>query len=497
MKDRYIRKKDGSLRMRCKTILSSFLVMATVLMGTQTYSQLNVKTQNLQYMEQIASHVDDSQLLAYAKPTLKSTSHLLSPAVEEKQENIDADQSNFLHHYSLIKDALLTDSEMRNKLVSQSLEITVKKGDTLEGILQKNGIGRTESFTVVKAMSDHLDPRLLRPGQNIKLTMLPHNGVMTFSRLDIVSDPIRTIIVERNADGDIVSQVHQKEIVPQMFAAKATIKNSLYGSAMEQGMPESIIAQAIRVLSWSVDFQREIRAGDELQVLYNVYMTDEGDYVRSGEPYYISLIQSDQEIALYLHEFSDGHTGYFRKNGHSAKKGLLRTLVDGARISSTYGMRKHPVLGYSKMHKGIDFAAARGTPVYAAGDGVVERASRFSSYGNYVKIRHNNNLKTAYAHLNKYAKGIKAGSRVKQGQVIGYVGSTGRVTGAHLHYEVLENGKQVNPRSVKVPTGEVLIGRSLQALKDNIRKYDRQFSSLIEHKKFASNRKPSHSKILN
>ncbi len=497
LKDRYIRRRDGSLRVRCKAVLSSTLCVATLLMGTQAYEAYSGIDFDLQYAEQLMAEEKTSQekidfsrsfkSLSQSQPALASV-----VALEENQ-----DQNTFLHNYTRIRNALSNEDSLKKKFAPRTTKITIKKGDTLAGALQRNGVSDGDTYTIVKSMSHHLDPRLIRPGQKVSLTIAPYEGEMIFSRLDIVSDPIRTIVVERDENGIIDSQLVQKEIMPKMFAAKATIENSLYGSAMKQKVPEPIVAQAIRILSWSIDFQREIRAGDELQVLYDVYVTDEGEYVRSGEPHYIKLTQADNEVALYLHEFADGRKSYFRENGHSAKKGLLRTLVDGARLSSGFGMRRHPVLGYGKMHKGLDFAAARGTPVYAAGDGVVKRASRFGAYGNYIKIRHNTKLETAYAHLKSYAKGVKAGKRIKQGQVIGYVGTTGRSTGPHLHYEVLVNGKQANPRSVKVPTGEILTGKSLQALKSTIRKYDRKFATLIDHDKFAANTKSFKSNPLN
>jgi len=485
MKDRYIRTRDGSLRVRCKAVLTTSLIVASAFMGTHAYETYSGINFDIQYAEQLASET--------TTPENDSSIEIVAVAPSD----IDADQSTFLRNYKMIRNVLADAEEIKKKFAPRTVKVTIKKGDTLAGALQRNGISGGDSYAVVKSMSEHFDPRLIRPGQNVKLTIAPYDGEMAFSRLALVTDPIRTIVVERDNDGVIDSQLLQKEIMPQMFAASATVKNSLYGSALKQGVPEPIIAQAIRVLSWSVDFQREIRAGDELQVLYDIYMTDEGEYVRSGEPYYIQLTQADNQLSLYLHEFPDGRTGYFRKNGHSAKKGLLSTPIDGARLSSGYGMRKHPVLGYSKMHKGMDFAAARGTPIYAAGDGKIVKASRFSSYGNYVKIRHNNNLETAYAHLKGYGKNIKAGKRVKQGQIIGYVGTTGRSTGPHLHYEVLVNGKQANPRSIKVPTGEILSGKKLASLKKTIRKYDRKFASLIEHPKFASNEDNSKSDLFN
>ena len=186
--------------------------------------------------------------------------------------------------------------------------------------------------------------------------------------------------------------------------------------------------------------------------------------VRTGDVIYASMTLSGKTKAYYRYTPKSGITDYFDEQGRSVRKTLMRTPVDGARLSSGFGARRHPVLGYTKMHKGVDFAAPRGTPIMAAGDGVVERANRYGGYGNYLRIRHNSELKTAYAHIHRFAKGVSAGSRVKQGQIVAYVGSTGRSTGPHLHYEVLQNMKQVNPLSIKVAAGEILKGSELKRL---------------------------------
>ena len=206
----------------------------------------------------------------------------------------------------------------------------------------------------------------------------------------------------------------------------------------------------------------------------------DGKVLRPGNILYAAMTLGGTKTALYRYA-DDGFVDYFDSAGRSARKALLRTPIDGARLSSSFGMRKHPVMGYSRMHKGIDFAAGKGTPIYAAGDGIVERASRFGNFGNYIRLRHNSDYATAYGHLSRYAKGIHPGKRVKQGQVIGYVGSTGRSTGPHLHYEVLYNGKQVNPLSVKLPTGTKLAGKALAGFKAESERRYAQFVGAPTH----------------
>jgi murein DD-endopeptidase MepM/ murein hydrolase activator NlpD len=218
----------------------------------------------------------------------------------------------------------------------------------------------------------------------------------------------------------------------------------------------------IRAYSWDVDFQRDIQRNDRFEVMFETKVDNDGNRVRTGDILMASLTLSGTELRLIRHELADGSVDYFNEKGESVRKALLRTPVDGARLSSRFGKRKHPILGYTRMHRGVDFAAARGTPIMAAGDGVVEYAKTNGSYGRYLRIRHNSTYKSAYAHLNSFAKGIGVGSRVKQGQIVAYVGTTGRSTGPHLHYEILRNNAQINPLSLKLPTGQKLEGDELK-----------------------------------
>jgi murein DD-endopeptidase MepM/ murein hydrolase activator NlpD len=221
----------------------------------------------------------------------------------------------------------------------------------------------------------------------------------------------------------------------------------------------------VRALSYDVDFQRDIHRNDRFEVVFESYLDEDGEAVKTGELLFAGLRVQGRLIELYRFAPNGGGNDFFTPKGQSARKALLRTPVDGARISSAFGIRKHPILGYSKLHRGVDFAAPSGTPIYAAGDGTVERAGRFGSYGRYVRIKHSSLYGTAYAHLSRIAKGIQAGAKVKQGQIIGTVGSTGRSTGPHLHYEVLVNGKQVDPRKVKVAEGDHLTGADLKSFR--------------------------------
>jgi murein DD-endopeptidase MepM/ murein hydrolase activator NlpD len=245
--------------------------------------------------------------------------------------------------------------------------------------------------------------------------------------------------------------------------------------------------QMIRAFSYDVDFQRDVHPGDGFTVMYEREFTEDGAPAREGEVVFASLSLSGKEMALYRYTTRDGETDYFNRRGESVRKALLRTPVDGARISSTFGMRRHPILGYSKMHKGVDFAAPTGTPIYAAGNGTIEEAGPKGAYGNYIRVRHNREIATAYAHLSRISKDVRRGAKVRQGDVIGFVGTTGRSTGPHLHYEVLRNGRQANPMSVDLPTGIVLAGRDLTAFKEMVGKVEVQFAELMTERQVAQN----------
>lgn len=342
-------------------------------------------------------------------------------------------------------------------------ELEIGSGQTVAGLLQDAGLSGSEAYYAVKALGKYVDPRKVRSGQRIGIHYAPDDGGdLVFSKMDMKLNPVKLVSVTRNGPQDFYSSVEEKELVTRQYARHAEIKTSLYGSAALANIPPQVIAELIRIYSWDIDFQRDIRRGDNLELLYETFETEDGEFAKYGDILYANLSVGGKNVPIYRFEMNNGQVDYFQPDGMSIRKTLMKTPVDGARISSGFGMRKHPVLGYSRMHKGMDFAAPTGTPIYAAGDGVVEHAGRLGSFGNYIRIRHNSKLKTAYAHLHKIKSTVRKGSRVEQGQIIGYVGTTGRSTGPHLHYEVHVNGKQVNPRSVDLPTGEQLIGKDKQ-----------------------------------
>lgn len=363
--------------------------------------------------------------------------------------------------------------------------VTIGAGDALGVVMGRSGIGNSEASQAIAAMSEHFNPRHLKAGQDVQMHFIPvSGGGHRFERMRIEVDPLRTVVVHRMDDG-FSAEMEEKPVERVQHAGEAKIEVSLYGSAGKAGIPKGIVAEAIRIYSWNVDFQRDIRQGDTLEVLYDSYETPDGYVAKSGDILYAKLTLGGRELPLYRYEMEDGRVDYFQPDGRSIRRTLMKTPIDGARMSSGFGMRKHPILGYNKMHKGVDFAASVGTPIFAAGDGVVERAGRNGSYGKYVRIRHNSSLKTAYAHMSRIEKGVSSGTRVKQGTVIGYVGTTGRSTGPHLHYEVLKNGQQVNPRSVDLPTGETLTGKEKKEFERLIRERDQAYAALVDGVKYA------------
>ncbi|MGA0779897.1 MAG: peptidoglycan DD-metalloendopeptidase family protein, partial [Pelagibacteraceae bacterium] len=234
-----------------------------------------------------------------------------------------------------------------------------------------------------------------------------------------------------------------------------SIKNNLYSSAIEVGVEPNIIVEFANIFGFEVDFQRDIQVGDKFEIYYERLLDEDGVVRNTGKIFYASMFVNNKEISLYNFKYNN-ETGFYDVDGKSVIKTLMKTPINGARLSSSFGFRRHPILGFNKLHQGTDFAAKTGTPIMASGSGVVVMAQKYKGYGNYVKIRHNSTYETAYAHMSKYGRGIRKGVRVNQGQIIGYVGSTGLSTGPHLHYEVIENGKRVNSQRLKLPTGKTL-----------------------------------------
>lgn len=341
--------------------------------------------------------------------------------------------------------------------------ITVGRGDTLMSVLGNGGVPKQDAYVAVEALRDIYNPRALRAGDELTLTFaIGDDGEESFQGFSFEPNPGLQVLTSRDDDNGFSSTEIKAKLTEELVRFEGTIDTSLFDSALKAGVPHQALAEFIRIFSYDVDFQRDIQKGDSFEVAFNRKATPTGETVESGDVLFASMTLSGQTITMFRYKTADGIEDFYNAKGESVRKALLRTPINGARLSSGFGSRKHPVLGYTKMHKGVDFAAPTGTPIYAAGDGVIDMAKSNGSYGNYVRIRHTSEYATAYAHMSGFGKGISSGVRVRQGDVIGYVGTTGRSTGPHLHYEILQGGRQVNPMGVRFPTGRKLAGGDLK-----------------------------------
>ena len=354
-----------------------------------------------------------------------------------------------------------------NDSVQNKKTIKIKSGDSIQSILLTEGIPQSEINKIYSKIIKKYDLRKIQEGQAITI-VFDSNNKKNISRLSFALDNLSTAHLYANQD-DYDIKIIKKNLEKKNFLAKGVITNSLYNSASKAGVDPEIIIEFARIFGFEIDFQRDIRENDEYKIFYERYEDDEGEVHNNGNVLFAYMKNDGKEISLYRYTDKNKVTGYYTSDGKSIERALMKTPINGARLSSTFGFRRHPILGYNKLHQGTDFAAPTGTPIMASGSGVIERASWFGAYGKFIMIRHNSTYKTAYAHLSGFAKGVRSGSRVQQGQVIGYVGSTGRSTGPHLHYEVLVNGKRVNSQKLNLPSGKNLVGAEKEDF-ENIKK---------------------------
>ncbi len=342
--------------------------------------------------------------------------------------------------------------EPRFKKVSHKVEF----GDTFDSILNQYNINKNEITIIKKKLSNKINLNNLNTNQKIFFTIDQTNdSIKEF--LFQISNKEKIILTQdlenKNFKEEIVLTKLKKEVVYR----ENIISLSLYKSAVDQTIPINIILDFARIYGFQVDFQRDIRKLDKFQIMYEAFIDEDEKIIETGNILFANLILSGEDNSLYFFD-KEGSIGHYDKNGKSIQKALMKTPINGARLSSPFGMRKHPIDGFNKMHRGTDFAAPMGTPIMASGSGIIKKAGWCGGGGNCVVIKHNSTYQTIYAHMSKFAKGIRNGVRVKQGQTIGYVGSTGKSTGPHLHYEVLINGKKVNSQTLKLPSGKVLKG---------------------------------------
>jgi murein DD-endopeptidase MepM/ murein hydrolase activator NlpD len=358
--------------------------------------------------------------------------------------------------------------------------IRLKRGETLLSALTNIGIERTQAQEVADSLKGVFNPKELKPTHEIYISYIQKTEPSASKDLQELYINLAIgmeVFVNKDEKGSYVAKKNKKKLVYNVQKTKGQIESSLYIDASKQNVPAKILNQVNRLLMHEIDFQRSIQNGNKFGFLFDKQSDPDTLEEEAGDLIFATLVLQDRTISIYQFKHPNGSVEYFNAQGESIKKGLLRTPIDGARISSGFGKRNHPVLGYTKQHKGVDFSAPTGTPIMAAGDGVVEKIGRWKGYGNYIRIKHNNEFSTAYAHLSRYAKGLRQGKRIKQGELIGYVGSTGLATGPHLHYELIRFNNQINPDKVKMLPARKLSGKDLERFKQLKLKIDKQYNA--------------------
>ena len=359
----------------------------------------------------------------------------------------------------------------------------IKSGDSIQKILKKFEVKNKEIQTIINRYKKYGNPNQLLTGNKIAIVVKKNsseegNLIVKFS---VPITKSTTIEITKDENEKIIAKKIITKLYKRKHLAENVITNNLYKSAIDANINPETIIEFARIFGFEIDFQRDIRKNDYFKIVYEKYFDENSEFIKSGSILYAHMTVNNREITLY--KFGDDKNyGYFDVNGKSVEKALMKTPINGARLSSPFGMRKHPILGYNKKHLGTDFAAPMGTPIMASGSGTIVRAKWCGGGGNCIKIKHNSTYETVYAHMKSFAKGMKVGKKVRQGQIIGYVGSTGLSTGPHLHYEVIVNGKKVNSQKLKLPSGKVLKDNERTQFEIHRIKTDVLIAELIEKK---------------
>tara|TARA_Y100000996_G_C22554523_1_gene655019 strand:- start:195 stop:1670 length:1476 start_codon:yes stop_codon:yes gene_type:complete len=460
-----------------KAILSLSLTAISIFLFAKSYQEFIKITENInfQYEDTNVNYFDKENFQKYYEEI--EIQNLDDPVFNEKKSqnyfkeitlnNLKTlfDESEEITdkltiHSDDIEESIAIDEkkiDLDNQI--QFKKIGVKKGDNFAKILYKGGLRGRDIDELIINGSEIYDFSKIYLGDVVNIFSEYENKELSKFQLRYKFSKTQELIISF-IDKEFIYDLKKIPTVDERVFISGNIETSLYDAMKSEGLSELIITEIIRVYSFDVDFQRDIYKGDRFEILFTRKRNEEGEIVAIKDPEYLMLSSRGTPLTYYLYS-NDEFSEYFDENGKGMTKSLMKTPINGARLSSSYGMRKHPISGYNKMHKGVDFAAPIGTPIFAAGNGVVEYAGRNGGYGKYIRIRHDGTYKTAYAHLSSYKKGIGKGVRVKQGDVIGYVGSTGKSTGPHLHYEIIVNGKQVNPAKLKLPSGRKLDERQL------------------------------------
>ena len=359
----------------------------------------------------------------------------------------------------------------------EKIEIIVSKGETFLSILKEFNISEKRSFEIISEIEKLFDLRKLKVDEKILFYLDTNNSIKIIEFYKNINEKL---IVSINSNSiKIENKILEK--TSYQTSKEFNINNSLYSDGLKNNLPQDILIKLIRLFSFDLDFQRDIKKNTLVSVLYEYDQIKDNNKFEYKDIFYALININGNKLEYFRFLTDDGFVDYFNKDGKNVKKSILKTPLDGARLSSNFGMRKHPISGYNKMHKGVDFAAPTGTPIYAGGNGVIEFIGNNGGYGKYIRIRHNNEYKTAYGHMSGFKKGLSKGLRVNQGEIIGYVGSTGKSTGPHLHYEIIFQNEQINPLKLKLPSGKVLKGKELSKFQREAKKiYANHLNQLYE-----------------
>ena len=380
----------------------------------------------------------------------------ISKYFDQYSENGESKDQELENNLITVKDFLFNQF---NSSVTK-VELKVRNGDSIQRILYDQKISPADVNNVINALRREYNIGALRNDQKVYLIVKREKNGNFVSRLTVNIDNITSVHVFLNKDNVYETRRVTKILTKKNHLVETTIDRGIYRTAKQSGIENSIVAQFARLYGFEVDFQRDLKKNDKIKIFYERYLDDDGVSQRTGNIIYSEITNVERNIILYRYEYPNGSIAYFTPEGKSIEKSLMRTPINGAKLSSRYGFRIHPILGYNQMHQGTDFAAPIGTPVMASGAGTVEYSGWKGGYGKFISIRHSAVYQTNYAHLQDYAKGIRRGAKVQQGQVIGYLGSTGSSTGPHLHYEVIVNGKKENSQTLKLPSAAPLEGNN-------------------------------------
>ena len=380
----------------------------------------------------------------------------ISKSFDQYSENGESKDQELENNLITVKDFLFNQFNSG----ATKVELKARNGDSIQRILYDQKISPSEVNNVLSALRREYNVGTLRNDQKVYVVVKREKNGNFVSRLTVNIDNITTVHVFLNKDNVYETKRVTKILTKKNHLVETTIDRGIYRTAKQSGIENSVVAQFARLYGFEVDFQRDLKKNDKIKIFYERYLDDDGVSQRTGNIIYSEISNVEKNIILYRYEYPNGAIAYFTPEGKSIEKSLMRTPINGAKLSSRYGFRIHPIIGYNQMHQGTDFAAPIGTPVMASGAGTVEYSGWKGGYGKFISIRHSPVYQTNYAHLQDYAKGMRRGTKVQQGQVIGYLGSTGSSTGPHLHYEVVVNGRKENSQTLKLPSAAPLEGNN-------------------------------------